>query len=156
HKSAVPQRPLRIGFEVNPPLQTRTASGYSGLGVDVVREAAKRAGIQLNWIETGTSSEEAVRKGLVDMWPLMVDLPARRRYVHFARPWMSTSHVLVMREGTPVPDHDFAGRIAVFKLPLHLTLLKQAFPKAEALVNQQFRDVLKQVCLGEATVGFVE
>jgi PAS domain S-box-containing protein len=147
---------LRIGFEVNPPLQTRTANGYSGLGVDVVREAAKRAGIQLNWIETGTSSEEAFRKGLVDMWPLMVDLPARRRYVHFARPWMSTSHVLVMREGTPVPDHDFAGRIAVFKLPLHLTLLKQAFPRAQTLVNQQFRDVLKQVCLGEVAAGFVE
>ena len=156
NKPAVLQRPLRVGFEVNPPLQIRTEHGYSGLGVDVVKEAAKRAGIQLNWIETGTSSEEAFRKGLVDMWPLMVDLPARRQYVHFAKPWMSTAHVLVVRKGTPAPGRDFEGRIAVFKLPLHLTLLKQAFPKARPLIDQQFRDVLKQVCVGEATVGFVE
>src|SRR5436190_10799411 len=80
----LPQRPLRIGFEFNPPVQTRTAAGFSGLSVETVSEAARRAGIQLEWVETGTSSEEALRKGLVDLWPLMVDLPDRRKYVYFA------------------------------------------------------------------------
>ena len=78
--------PLRIGFENNPPVQIRTATGFSGLSVEIVNEAARRAGIQLDWVETGTSSEEAFRKGLVDLWPLMVDLPDRRKYVHFAPP----------------------------------------------------------------------
>src|SRR5436190_10621315 len=85
---ALPTRPLRIGFENNPPVQIRTATGFSGLSVEIVSEAAKRAGIQLNWVETGTSSEEAFRKGLVDLWPLMVDLPQRWKYVHFAPPYI--------------------------------------------------------------------
>src|SRR3954469_16598849 len=38
----VPQRPLRIGFESNPPVQIRTENGFSGLAVETVNEAAKR------------------------------------------------------------------------------------------------------------------
>src|SRR5438309_11073693 len=84
----VPTRPLRIGFENNPPVQIRTAAGFSGLSVEIVRDAARRAGIKLDWVETGTSSDEALRRGLVDLWPLMVDRPDRRKYVHFALPYM--------------------------------------------------------------------
>src|SRR5262249_51662762 len=76
--AAPPNRTLRIGFEQNPPVQIRTPEGYKGLAVDIVREAAERAGIRLEWVETGTSSDEAFRRGLVDLWPLMVDLPDRR------------------------------------------------------------------------------
>src|SRR5215469_12383659 len=91
---AVPNHLLRIGFEDNSPVQIRTESGFSGLAVDAVNEAAQRAGIKLQWVETGTSSEEAFKKGLVDLWPLMVDLPDRRKYIHFARPWMHSTQVL--------------------------------------------------------------
>ena len=72
---ALPHHPLRIGFESNPPVQIRTANGFSGLAVETVSEAAKRAGIELEWVETGASSAESLRKGLVDLWPLMVDHP---------------------------------------------------------------------------------
>src|SRR6476646_2382442 len=61
----IPQRPLRIGFESNPPFQIHTDTGFSGLEIEVVNAAAKRARIQLVWVETGTSSYEALDKGLV-------------------------------------------------------------------------------------------
>src|SRR5690242_9200814 len=77
--------PLRIGFEVNPPVQIRSAEGYTGLAVDTVNEAARRAGVRLEWVETGVSSQESLRRKLVDLWPLMVNLPERRKYVHFPR-----------------------------------------------------------------------
>src|SRR5215831_2279454 len=112
----VPQHPLRIGFESNPPVQIRTDNGFSGLSVETVNEAAKRAGIKLDWVETGTSSEEAFRKRLVDLWPLMVDLPDRRKYVHFARPWMHSNNVLLLRGGAADPDRGFSGTIAVSKI----------------------------------------
>jgi hypothetical protein len=38
----IPNRPLRIGFEKNPPVQIRTPNGFSGLAVETVNEAAKR------------------------------------------------------------------------------------------------------------------
>ena len=98
----IPNRPLRIGFEKNPPVQIRTATGFAGLAVETVSEAAKRAGIQLQWVETGTSSDEAFEKGLVDLWPLMTDLPDRRKRLHFSRPWLRSSYALLVRNREPV------------------------------------------------------
>ncbi len=151
----VPQRTLRIGFENNPPVQIRTGNGPSGLAVEAVNEGAKRAGIKLEWVETGTSSEEAFRKGLVDLWPLMVDLPARRKFVHFAPPWMHSSNVLMVREGTPNPDRHFTGRIAVFKMPLHVGLAREKFPEAHIVEFSDIGDTLRQVCKG-VDAGFLE
>lgn len=154
--SAAPQRPLRIGFENNPPVQMRTSSGFSGLSVEIVSEAARRAGIQLQWIETGTSSEEALRKGLVDLWPLMVDLPQRRKYVHFAPPYMHSSNVLLTREDVAGPDRRLRGRIAVFDIPLHVRLARDRFPEAQLAPQAVISDIVKQVCTGEAVGGFFE
>jgi|HubBroStandDraft_6_1064221.scaffolds.fasta_scaffold362161_2 hypothetical protein len=39
--------------------------------VETIDEAAKRAGVRLEWVETGTSSDEAFQKKLVDLWPSM-------------------------------------------------------------------------------------
>src|SRR5262249_38881660 len=75
----IPQRPLLIGFEHTPPFQIHTDSGLGGLAIETIDEAAKRAGVRLQWVETGTSSDEAFQKGLVDLWPLMADLPERRK-----------------------------------------------------------------------------
>src|SRR5678816_2493321 len=103
----------------NPPLQNRTVNGFGGLSVETVSEAAKRAGIKLEWVETGKSSEESLRNRLVDLWPLAVDLPDRRKFMHFASPWIPAKHVLLQLEGTQIAGPDFKGAIAVFKLPLH-------------------------------------
>jgi PAS domain S-box-containing protein len=153
---ALPHHPLRIGFESNPPVQIRTANGFSGLAVETVSEAAKRAGIELEWVETGASSAESLRKGLVDLWPLMVDLPDRRKYVHFAAPWMHSGNVMLLRQGTPNLGHDFRGRIAVFKIPLHIRLVHDEFPEAQAVEIPTIHDVLKQVCTGASVAGFFE
>ena|SRR5215467_7488651 len=102
---SVSRRPLRIGFEPNPPMQIRTGNGYSGLAVEVVREAAKRAGVQLRWVETGTSSDEAFQKVVLQTWksegsesgiaPIMRRLesrigPLRTEAVQQSPPWVAT------------------------------------------------------------------
>ena len=152
----VPQRPLRIGFEENPPVQIRTANGFSGLSVETVSEAASRAGIKLEWIETGKSSGESLRKGLVDLWPLVVDLPDRRKYVYFPRPWMHSNYVLLVREGTQIASRGFKGPIAVFKIPLHSRLAHERFPEAQIVETQATHGVVAQVCTGAAAAGFFE
>src|SRR5215470_14728795 len=144
----LPNRPLRIGFEPNPPFQIRTDTGFGGLAIETMNEAAKRAGMRLQWIETGTSSDEAFQKGLVDLWPLMSDLPERRKRVHLSRPWLHGSHVLLARAGSASPGQDFTGRIALFKLPLHVRLASAKFPDAQLIQFPDGREVLKQVCQG--------
>ncbi len=152
---AVPPRVLRIGFESNPPVQIRTENGFSGLAVEAVSEAAKRAGIQLEWRETGFSSEDSLRKGLVDLWPLMVPLPERRKYIHFARSWMHSNFVLLLGD-RPAPHDNFTGQIAGFGIPLHIRLIHERFPSAQILPVNDISDVVKDVCQGQAAAGFVE
>jgi PAS domain S-box-containing protein len=151
----IPNRPLRIGFEKNPPVQIRTPNGFSGLAVETVNEAAKRAGIRLEWVETGTSSDEAFAKGLVDLWPLMTDLPDRRKRLHFSRPWLRSSYALLVRAGTETPDRDFTGRIAHFKMPLHVRILRERFPKAEVAEFLTSKQVVGAVCEGTVSAAFL-
>jgi PAS domain S-box-containing protein len=151
-----PPRTLRIGFEENPPVQTRTANGFSGLSVETVNEAANRAGIKLEWVETGKSSEESLRSGVVDLWPLMVDLPDRRKHMHLARPWMHSSYVLLLKKGTQIADPGFHGPIAVYKIPLHTRLARERFPEAQIVGTQALHGVITQVCTGAAAAGFFE
>ena len=151
-----PRGVLRIGFEHVPPVQIRTDTGPTGMAVETVREAAKRAGLRLQWIETGTSSEEALQRGLVDLWPLMIDLPERRKRLHLTQPWLYTSHVILLRSDRTSLDKEFSGRIAVFKIPIHLRLLREAFPKAVTVAVPESRQVIKEVCQGTVLAGFLE
>lgn len=152
----IPQRTLRIGFEQNPPIQFHTADGLAGLGVEAVSEAAKRAGLRVQWVETGVSSVESFRKGLVDLWPVMADLPERRKFVHFTRPWLHSGHALLLRSGSPVPDREFAGRIGLFRLPLHVGMAHRRFPLAQLVQFPLATEVLTEVCKGTVAAGFLE
>src|SRR5262245_14431372 len=90
----IPNRTLRIGFEHNPPYQVRRAEGSpTGLVVDTVREAARRAQIPLEWKETGLGPDRALGTGAVDLWPLLTDLPDRRKILHISAPWLQSQHV---------------------------------------------------------------
>ena len=123
--------------------------------MEAVSEAARRAGIRLQWIETGTSSDEAFQKGLVDLWPLMANTPERRKTVYLSQPWVLGRHVLLTLSGSPTPTRDFSGRVGVFKLPLHVRMVQQTFPHAQVIRYQSGRDVLQQVCLSNSA-GFLE
>jgi PAS domain S-box-containing protein len=153
----VPQGLLRIGFESNPPVQIRSADGgFGGLGVETLNQAAKRAGLRLQWVETGTSSEEAFRRGLVDLWPLMADLPERRKRVHFTTPWMHSGHAMLIRPSSAIPKRDFTGRIALHNMPLHIRILREHFPAARLDPEPNGVAVLTALCKGQAEASFME
>jgi PAS domain S-box-containing protein len=152
----IPRRTLTIGFESVPPVQLRTEAGPSGLAIETINEAAKRAGITLRWVETGVSSEESFRRGLVDLWPIMADLPYRHKSVHFSRPYMYTSHNLLLRPGFARPNSAFTGTVAYFKLPLHRRLAHLEFPQAQLISFPDSRHAVQAVCSGTVDVGFLE
>jgi hypothetical protein len=137
-------------------VQIRTRNGFSGLAVETVSEAAKRAGLSLQWVETGTSSEEALRRGLVDLWPIMVDLPERRKHLHITKPWLRVSHTLVLPAKREPPGREFAGHIALINLPIHARLVRQEFPNAQLVQFGQAGEVVKEVCRGTVSAGFLD
>ena len=151
----IPRRALFIGFEPNPPVQIRTESGFSGLAVETIDEAARRAGVRLQWVETGTSSDESFQKGRVDLWPLMADLPERRKRIHMTQPWLRSNYVLLFLAGSVPPDRKFTGQIAVFRMPVHVRLVGARYPEARIVQLDETKDILKRVCRGTVSAAFL-
>jgi PAS domain S-box-containing protein len=153
----LPKRTLRIGYEHNPPYQVAHASGSpTGLVVDTVREAARRAGIPLEWTESRLGPERALGTEAVDLWPLVTDLPDRRKVMYISAPWLQSQHVLVLRAGTPLPGRDFAGSVSITAVALHVRLLHEHFPHANAKERPEGADALAPLCAGEVEGAFLE
>ena len=86
----------------------------------------------------------------------MVDLPDRRKHVHITKPWLHTSHTLVLPAASATPDGKFAGRIALVNLPIHTRLVRAEFPESQLVKFPEPRDVVKAVCRGTVSAGFLE
>jgi PAS domain S-box-containing protein len=153
----IPNRTLRIGFEHNPPYQVRRAEGSpTGLVVDTVREAARRARIPLEWKETGLGPDRALGTGAVDLWPLLTDMADRRKILHISAPWLQSQHVLVLRAGTEMPGRDFAGPVAITAVALHVRLLHEHYPAAIPRECPEGTEALARLCTGEVAGAFLE
>src|ERR1700678_3772336 len=62
-----PDRPLRVGFQNSPPYHFPDANGNpTGPAVDVLKEAARRRGIRLEWRYSTEGPERALASGMVD------------------------------------------------------------------------------------------
>ncbi len=90
------RRTYRMGFEQSPPRQFVDANGRPyGPIIDLVNEAARRAGVTLQWIRVVGGPDRAL-SGQVDLWPLLNQLPERRRF-HITQPYAETSYSLIVR-----------------------------------------------------------
>ena len=153
----IPKRTLSIGYQHNPPYQVhRPGSPPTGLSVETVSEAARRAGIPLDWKEVPAGPDSALQSGAVDLWPLITDLPERRRKLHISAPWMQAQHALVVRGGSEPPSRDFAGAIAITAIPVHARMVRDRFPRARLVETPEGRDALVKLCTGEAAAAFLE
>src|SRR5580658_5727176 len=72
-------RVFRIGYQDLPPHEVVTPAGASGPAVEVVAEAARRRGIRLQWVLTPEGPEKSLQSGDLDLWPMVGDLPERRK-----------------------------------------------------------------------------
>jgi len=155
-RPAVPPRTLRIGYQHNPPYQVhRPGAAPTGLSVETVAEAARRAGISLDW-QIAADPDAALAEGVVDLWPLMTDLPERRRRMHITAPWLQARHALVLPRGRALPGADFAEKVAVTAIPVHLRMVRERFPAAQPVECPEGRDALAKLCSGEAAAAFLE
>src|SRR5580700_12168033 len=71
-------QPLKIGFQTSPPYHFPDKDGKaSGPAVDLIRAAAQRRNIHLNWVYSEGGPEKALSMGSVDLWPVVAELPNR-------------------------------------------------------------------------------
>jgi signal transduction histidine kinase len=151
-----PSQPLRIGYEFDPPYHYRGDDGRPrGIAVDIVDEAARRAGVRLEWTFFPGSRWTLVRDGHADLWPLLAILPEREGQVHISAPYLTSDLYLLVPEGLPTPPATFEGEVGVQSLPLMRRYLETTFPKAKPRIYKTTQMVARAVCDGAVPVGVV-
>jgi len=149
---------IRAGYVHDPPYMFRRDDGQpSGAAVDVLNEAARRAGVTVEWvrIEAPANADTALRSGVVDLWPLFAVLPHRQPEFHFTDPWLQTELWIVARDGGGLPDHGFTGRVGLAPLPVAQHLVRQYFPQATQVYYADGTHLAHAICSGELTVALL-
>ncbi len=153
------QPPLRIGFQYSPPNQFPDAAGQpAGPAVDLLRAAAARVGIRLEWVFAPEGPEKALVSGRVDLWPVMADLPERRKFLYISAPWSRMGYGFVVPRA---PDFqgpaDLAGKTVAANLQVNsdTRMANKFFPHSPLLEVRTPNDVVGAVCSGAAQGGLL-
>ena len=149
-------RTLRIGFRNAPPDHFRDEHGNpAGTAVEVMETAARRKGINLEWVYSPQGPEKALTTGKVDLWPILGDTVERRRTVYVTAPWMKMTFIMTFPESEPLTKPaDVAGKtLAVAKVSLDLRIAEKNFANAKILIRPTRSDILQAVCTGAASAG---
>jgi len=152
-------RVYRIGWEEVFPFQVSGEIGQpTGFAVEVVREAARRRGIQLEWVKI-RGSEASLRSGAVDLWPLITITEPRKKMIHISDPYVEHEHHMVVRTSSPYWEaKDLAGKtVAHHALPIAARLIEERLNTRVSLVaRDSIKDSIETVCRGEAEAAFVD
>ncbi len=151
-------RTLTIGFQNSPPYHFPDASGRpTGPAVDVIKEAARRAGIELRWRFSGEGPERALSSGAVDLWPIVGDIPERRRMMYVSAPWAKMSYVLLFAEPLQLQSSgDVTGKtVAVSKISLDNRIARERLKGAKIVSKPTTAEVIAAVCTGDVQAGLL-
>ena len=149
----------RIGWEDDAPQQFLGPNGEpTGFAVELIREAARRRGITLQWSKQTESSEAALRSGAVDLWPIMTITPERAKFLHFSEPYVDSAVSLVLRGDTTVRSvHDVAGMtVGYLPLPINVRLAAQSLPGARMVPVATPRELIARLCDQSLGAVFIE
>jgi len=150
-------RSARAGFTHDPPYMYAGPDGRPrGLSVDVVSEAARRAGLALDWVQVDArQADEALRTGRVDVWPGLTVVPHREREFFFSDHWLQTVVWVVVRDNGKLPGPDFAGDVGVAPLPITEYVMRQHFPRARLVHRADGNALARDLCAGRLSVALV-
>ena len=150
---------LKVGFQNSPPYHFPDAHGNpTGPAVEILKTAAQRKGISLQWVFSSQGPEKALASGAVDLWPLMADLPERRGLVYISAPWAKMSYAMVFPDSFPVArPQDLAGKtLAVtVKISSDARVAGQYFASSVIVPRPSAAGVVDAVCSGEAQAGLI-
>ena len=152
-------RVYRIGWDPDPPFQAIGHDGEAtGLAVELVREAARRRGIRLEWIHQPIGGDAALRDGKVDLWPLMTIIPERRSYMHITDSYLESSYCFLVPASSPYTRiAELAERsISHNGTRINDRNLRMLFPKARVLPSGGTEAAIENMCEQRADAVFVE
>jgi two-component system cell cycle sensor histidine kinase/response regulator CckA len=157
-RTRLSSRVYRIGWQVDPPFQIRAADGQaSGLVIDLVREAARRRGVRLEWIPSPEGAEAALLGNTVDLWPFLTLTLERTKLLHITDAFLETELCLLVPAASRfrrVPDLAQAT-IGFRETPVNRRWIHGTLPDARLLAAASSGDAVNQVCQGRADAAFL-
>ena len=146
-------RPLRIGFGNEEPAHFLGQDGQAtGYAVAVLTEAARRAGMELQWVHTLDPPDTAMATNQVDLWPSVAIVPERRGRMYISKPWQTVTYHVTSRKNNPIAiDHipsSFTVAIRPSNVEKFVTL--HNFPHATVIHVESRIDAFAAVCAGRA------
>ena len=151
-----PARTYRIGFQQSPPRQFVDARGqpYGSL-IDVMREAAKRAGIRLEWVHVPQGPDYALSTGIVDLWPIVSQLPERGQF-HFTEPFAEVTYwIFSQDQGRPLDTGDLKGHVIGVADGLARPLTMKHLGKPQIQLFATVAGLMDSICSGRVFAGVI-
>jgi signal transduction histidine kinase/ActR/RegA family two-component response regulator len=158
-RGALPQHELRIGADHAPPYHfLKPGDPPEGLAVDVMNEAARRAGVRLRWQPLDMMPDEALRRDLVDLWPALAPTPWRRQNFYLTAPWLSNNFTLVsLVSNGDIRSNQGRGRTVAFRNGAYLhELASKRLPQAALLPTRSREESFTLMCTGKIDAAMVE
>jgi signal transduction histidine kinase len=126
--------------------------------VDVLNEAARRAGIRLEWVYCPNGSRKPLTEGEIDLWPVGYYRPGEYPGLYQTRPWSQDQHAFVWdRDRFAEEPGTWDGRrVGVADRFATRNTAARLFPKMRLVPGQTRRTVMALLCAGEADVAFLD
>jgi len=152
---------VRIGVDQAAPYQSWNPQiGPIGFTVDVLREAARDAGIEVQWEFHPEGPKQAFAHHAVDLWPIWAAAGAAQSGVYSSKPWIDNDYAIVWlgdRTGAHLPAPDWRGRtIAIANLPFARQVAAQALPPFRGDFTPDRITALQHLCSHLADGAFLE
>lgn len=156
-----PKRRVRLGVDQAPPYQSWVNGlGPRGFTIEVLTEAARRRGIEIEWVRYPAGPKAALDARAVDIWPLLSQRAAKQWGYYATDPWLENQYAIVSREVSEAGDRsgrDWAGRtIAAANLPFIQQLSRARLPDSRILAVPTRTHAMQSACSGAADGAFLE
>ena len=159
HQALVRSHVYRIGADHAPPYYfLRPGMPPEGLAVDVMNEAARHAGLQLQWVAERSQPDESLDANRAEIWPALATTKERQAKYHLSKPWMINNFVLMsLKENRLGRSPKLAGKAMGVRVgPFARNLALKLFPDALLQGYRLREQVMSAVCSGEVLAGMFE
>jgi signal transduction histidine kinase/CheY-like chemotaxis protein len=126
-----------------------------GSTIDLISEAARRSGIELEWVLVTAGPDRVLTDGTVDLWPLVNDLP-ERRHLYITEPFAQATYWLMSEVENPVMEPgDTEGQSVAVIEGLPRKIAHDRLPHTEVRVYKSVEATITALCGGEVFSAIV-
>jgi signal transduction histidine kinase/CheY-like chemotaxis protein len=149
-------RVFRMGYELSPPGQLLDANNLpTGPVPEAIREAARRRGIQLEWVFAPEGPDKAFAAKRVDLWPLIIQRTEREGKIYITEPYLRLTYWIVTREGFAVPGNWSGMRVARARGAVAVPWMDAYMRGATSVVTRTQVEAMEAACRGDVEAAIV-